>query len=68
MSLTHLSNEAVRRAYDLFRSQIPEEFNILKDVVQMDEAFFFGRRSTALVLAKQIGTRELAYTIHSETN
>ena len=68
MRLTHLSNEAVRRAYDLFRSQIPVEYKILSRIVQLDEAFFFGKKGKALVLAKQIGTRELAYAIHSETN
>ena len=69
MSLTHLSEEAVRHAYDLFRGQIPEEYGILRGKVQLDEAFFFGKRQgTSLMLAKQIGTRELAYAVHPTTN
>ena len=68
MNLTHLSNEAVRRAYDLFRRQIPGEYKLLSQVVQMDEAFFFGKKGKSLILAKQIGTKELAYAIHSDTS
>lgn len=34
----------------------------------MDEAFFFGKKGKALMLAKQMGTRELAYAVHSDTN
>ena len=67
-SLTNLSEESVRHAYGLFRAQIPEKYCILKRKVQMDEAFFFGRQGSALMLAKQIGTRELAYAVHSTTN
>ncbi len=68
MSLTNLSEEAVRRAYDLFRSRIPEQYPILRDQVQLDEAFFFGRDGRSLILAKQVGTRELAYSVHSTTS
>ena len=63
-SLTNLSEEAVRRAYDLFRAQIPEEDAILQHNVQLDEAFFFGRQGKAFMLAKQVGTREHAWAVH----
>lgn len=68
MSLTNLSEQAVRRSYELFRSRIPREYCILKERVQLDEAFFFGRHGKALMLAKQEGTRELAYAVHNTTN
>lgn len=69
MSLVNLSDMAVRRAYDLFRTNIPEECCILKEKVQLDEAFFFGKKQgQALMLAKQIGTRELAYAVHPTVN
>lgn len=63
MSLTNLSENSVRDTYDLFRSEIPQEFNILSQKVQLDEAFFFGRKGKALMLGKQIGTRQLAYEV-----
>lgn len=63
-SLTNLSEEAVRRAYGLFRGRIPEEYAILGGKVQLDEAFFFGRQGRTLMLGKQVGTRELAYAVH----
>lgn len=64
-SLTNLSENSIRAVYDLFRSQIPEEFKVLKRKVQLDEAFFFGSKGKALMLGKQIGTRELAYAIYN---
>lgn len=68
MSLNNLSEQSVRHAYDLFRKQIPEEYAILKEKVQLDEAFFFGRYGKALMLGKQIGTRQLAYVVHNTVN
>jgi transposase-like protein len=68
MSLNNLSEQSVRHAYDLFRSQIPDKYDILSEKVQLDEAFFFGRQGKALMLAKQVGTRRLAYAVHSTTN
>ena len=57
--LTKLSEEAVRHWYSLFRAQLPETPLILEKKVQMDEAYGHG---WALLLAKQIGSRKLAYT------
>jgi hypothetical protein len=39
VSLSKLSEEAVRRWYDLFRCHIPDNPLILERVVQMDEAY-----------------------------
>ena len=63
MALCGLSHKSVRRAFALFRAQIPEEFTLLEGNVQLDEAFFGGKRGLALMLGKQIGTRKLAHAI-----
>jgi transposase-like protein len=59
-ALVHLSEEAVRHWYGLFRAQLPENNEILEKIVQMDEAYF---KQRTLLLAKQPGTRKLAYEI-----
>jgi hypothetical protein len=64
-SLCHLSEEAVRHWYDLFRAHLPENQEILEKIVQLDEAYFKGR---ALILGKQQGTRKLAHEILTTTN
>ncbi len=51
MALTGLPESTVRRWYGTFRQHL---------IVQMDEAYF---KNAALVLAKQKGTRKLAWTI-----
>lgn len=63
--LLNLSDEAVRRSFGLFRAQIPQEYGVLRHQVQLDEAFFFGKRGKALMLGKQVGTRDLAYAVHN---
>lgn len=65
MKLAHLSEEAVRRWFDLFRANLPENPSILSKIVQLDEAFF---KNKTLMLAKQKGTRNLAYQILTTTN
>ncbi len=64
-ALAILSEEAVRHWYDLFRTHLPENRAILSKFVQLDEAFF---KSRALMMAKQKGTRNLAYEILTTTN
>lgn len=66
--LTHLSEQAVRHAFGLFRFQIPDKYCILEKIVQLDEAYFFGKKGKALMLAKQIGTRQLAYQVHHQNH
>jgi transposase-like protein len=58
--LCQLSEEAIRHWYDLFRAHLPENTVILERIVQLDEAYFKGR---SLVMAKQKGTRKLAWEI-----
>jgi len=60
MSITRISDDAVRRWFGRFRSHLPEETHILEKIVQLDEAFF--KRMT-LMMGKQKGTRKLAYTV-----
>ncbi len=59
-SLTHLSEVTVRHWYRQFRLHLPEEVHILERIVQLDEAY---GRGWYLMMAKQIGTRKLAYTV-----
>ena len=63
MSLTLLSEEAVRRWYGRFRLHLPENPLILKRIVQLDEAY--GKHWT-LMMAKEKGTRKLAYEFVSQ--
>lgn len=60
MSLTKLSNEAVRRWFKHFRLHLPLETHILERIVQLDEAFF---KKHFLLMGKQKGTRKLAYQV-----
>ena len=61
-SLTKLSDDAVRRWYGRFRAHLPQEAHILERIVQLDEAFF---KDMTLMMAKQKGTRKLAWEILS---
>ena len=60
MALTGLSDDCVRRWYGRFRSHLPEETHILERIVQLDEAYF---KDMTLIMAKQKGTRNLAYDV-----
>lgn len=60
MALTGLSEDAVRRWYGVFRAYLPKETPILERIVQLDEAYF---KKQALMIAKQKGTRRLAYEV-----
>src|SRR3989344_1841988 len=62
-SLTKLSEVTVRHWYDQFRLHLPEEVHILERIVQMDEAYGKG---WCLLMAKQKGTRKLAYDVLTE--
>jgi transposase-like protein len=64
VALTHVTEKSVRRWFDLFRAHLPEESHILERIVQMDEAYFKGK---TLVMAKQTGTRRLAFEIVNGT-
>ena len=58
--ICHLSEPTVRYWFHEFRLQLPDFEPILKDTVQMDEAYF---KSLSLLMAKEVGSRRLAYQI-----
>ena len=60
MALTELSEQAIRHWYDLFRTHLPDNRLILEKIVQLDEAYF---KKQSLIMAKQQGTRKVAYDI-----
>ena len=65
MALTKLSEKAVRHWFDKFRSHLPENKAVLSHMVQLDEAF---TKNRTIMLAKQPGTRKLAYEILLNTH
>jgi len=64
-ALTGLSVVSIRHWYGLFRMHLPQETHVLERIVQMDEAYFKNR---TLVMAKQTGTRKLAFEVISGTS
>jgi len=62
-ALTGLSEKGVRHYFETFRNHLPEDQELLEHMVQLDEAYFGGRRGYALMMGKQKGTRKLAYHI-----
>lgn len=60
MSLTKLSEKAVRDWFSKFRAHLPLENIVLDKLVQLDEAYF---KNNSLFMGKQIGTRKLAFEV-----
>ena len=60
VALCHLSEPTVRHWFQQFRRQLPETDPILETKVQMDEAYF---KKIALVMAKQVGSRQVAWQL-----
>lgn len=59
-----LSVVSVRNWFEKFRSNLPEDQDVLEHLVQLDEVYFGGKKDTqALFLGKQVGTRKLAYRL-----
>jgi transposase-like protein len=58
--LCHLSEKAVRHWFRQFRLHLPDFEPILEGCVQMDEAYF---KNISLLLAKQVGSKNLAHQI-----
>lgn len=56
--LCHVNEETVRRWFREFRIHLPDFDPILNGKVQMDEAYF---KSLSLLMAKQVGSKKLAY-------
>lgn len=63
MALTKTSEKGTRHWYDLFRRNLPLDKEVLEHVVQLDEVYFGGWAGFALFIAKEKGTRKLAYSI-----
>lgn len=59
-SLSRLSRQSVYHWYDQFRNHLPEEYHVLENIVQLDEAYF---RNWCLLMGKQVGSRKLAYEL-----
>lgn len=64
MALTEFSEPAIRHWYDLFRTHLPDNRLILEKIVQLDEAYF---KKRTLMMAKQQGTRNVAYNLLNGT-
>lgn len=58
--LTGLSEESLRHWFGQFRNHLPDNEEILEHIVQLDEAYF---KKQALMMAKQQGTRKVAFEI-----
>ena len=56
--LCQVNEKTVRLWFRTFRLQVPERAPILQGAVQMDEAYF---RSLSLLMAKQVGSRQIAH-------
>lgn len=61
--LMEFSEKTVRHNFDLFRCHLPKDQVLLEHMVQLDEAYFGRFGKLALVMGKQIGTKNLAYQI-----
>ena len=66
-SICDLSYKAIRFWYDTFRNNLPKDKVILERIVQLDEAYFGGFQGRALLMAKEKGTRKLAYKVLNHT-
>jgi len=58
--LCHVGEQAVGYWFRQFRLHLPDMQPILSGKVQMDEAYF---RSLSLLMAKQVGTKKLAFQV-----
>lgn len=62
-----LSQKAVRYWYRLFRNNLPHDRVVLEAIIQLDEVYFSGFKGRSILMAKQKGTRKLAYRVLSHT-
>lgn len=65
MTITKLSEVTIRHWFDECRHHLPYNQEVLSAMVQLDEAYFGGKKGKALMMAKEIGTgkRKLAYVV-----
>lgn len=67
VKMTKLSEVTIRHWFDVFRSHLPAEYDTLDHLVQLDEAYFGGKKGRTLFMGKQVGTKKLAYRLLSHT-
>lgn len=68
MAFSSLSEATTRHWFETFRNQLPEDQVVLEHLIQLDEAYFGGKKGRALFLGKQVGTRKLAHKLLTHTN
>ncbi len=69
VKLSRLSEPTVRAWFDRFRAHLPDDCQMrLSGVIQMDEAFYGGKKGSLLVAAKQKGARRAVARVLSHTN
>lgn len=62
-TLVNLSEVTIYEWYTKFRRHLPADEHTLNHLIQLDEAYFGGKQGKALFMAKEIGTRKLAYQL-----
>lgn len=65
VALTELTEKSVKKWFSTFREHLPQETHVLERIVQLDEAYF---KNMTLMMAKQKGTKNLAYDVIMGTN
>jgi transposase-like protein len=68
VSITGLSELTIRHWFKSFRDNLPESDTVLEKLIQLDEAYFGGRKGQTLFLGKQVGSRNLAFEILPHAN
>ncbi len=69
MKLCQVSEPTVRRWFDKFRSNLPDNHDIrLEGTVQMDESFYGGKKGSLFVAAKEKGKRKAVGVVLEHTN
>lgn len=69
MKLSKLSEPTVRRWFGKFRKHLPDDCQMrLSGIIQMDEAFYGGKKGSLFIAAKQRGTRKAVGKVLSHTN
>lgn len=62
-----LSQKAVRYWYSTFRANLPKGKVVLEAIIQLDEVYFSGFKGRSVLMAKQKGTRKIAFKVLPHT-
>lgn len=62
-TLCNLSEVTIYEWYTKIRRHLPADSQVLTHLIQLDEAYFGGKQGKALFMAKEVGTRKLAYQL-----